>query len=87
MYKIVVYQTESADWNWSLRYNDDKMAQGCEGPGGFASKSGAIDNLLAVARVFNDLSGTLAKTSTAPGEYDLGNIEDGAELTLVIESS
>ena len=85
MYEIKIYETASENWNWSLSYNNEKMAMGTEGPGGFATRDGAMENLKSVARVFMGCGGLLLMTNFSTGTHDLGAIGGKTTIQLVIE--
>lgn len=87
MYNITVYENAAEDWNWHLQYNTKNMAGGLQGPSGFASRDGAIDNLIHTARVFLAVAGILidpAKTWST-GEHHLATLESGVEVKLTIQ--
>lgn len=87
MYKFIVFETKSNDWNWHLQYNGKNMAGGLEGPGGFASQRIAIKNLQHTARVFLACAGLLMNTDDWDvGEHLVGRLDSGVEIKLVIEA-
>lgn len=89
MYTITVYQNASEDWNWHLQYNGKNMSGGLQGPSGFASRDGALDNLIHTARIFLAVGAELnnPRHSWTTGEHSLGTLESGVEVKLVIQQA